>query len=534
MSATLHCRPAAGQLSGDLLSSDPDLIAAVLEDAAHYPDGQAPAVAAPRSEADIAGILRRCRTALPIGAQSSVTGGATPRGDVVIRTDRLASVLRIGGGRVRVQAGVTLTDLEAALAMRGSSYPPVPTFPGAFVGGIVATNAAGPATFKYGTTREWVTALTVVLADGSVLDIERGEVRADDGVIELVGLDDRRVRLPVPTYEMPDVPKRSAGYASGRDLDAIDLFIGSEGTLGIVTEVTLRVLDGRPARCLALVPCRSERSALDLVSRLRDAAHRTWHDGDTRGIDVCAIEQMDRRSVSLLREDGADVRFGTPFPDWTDTLLLVHLEVEAGMRAADAFEQIAGALEPGADGPLVRFCRLLHEFGVLDDTHLAPPGDAGRAEQLFGVREAVPAGVNRRVGHARAAVDGRITKTAADMIVPFERFGEMLERYRTRLEARGLDYAIWGHSSDGNVHPNVIPRSYADVEAGRAAILEWGRDVAELGGCPLAEHGVGRNAIKQQLLRQLYGDAGVAQMRALKRALDPDWKLAPGVIFPAG
>jgi FAD/FMN-containing dehydrogenase len=77
----------------------------------------------------------------------------------------------------------------------------------------------------------------------------------------------------------------------------------------------------------------------------------------------------------------------------------------------------------------------------------------------------------------------------------------------------------------------VIPRSYADVEAGREAILEWGRDVAELGGCPLAEHGVGRNTIKQQLLRQLYGERGLEEMRAVKRAFDPEWKLAPGVIF---
>jgi D-lactate dehydrogenase (cytochrome) len=143
----------------------------------------------------------------------------------------------------------------------------------------------------------------------------------------------------------------------------------------------------------------------------------------------------------------------------------------------------------------------------------------------------VPAGVNQRVGVASATVDGRIAKTAADMVVPFERFEEMNAIYRQGFESRGLDYAIWGHISDGNVHPNVIPRSYDDVVKGREAILDFGREVARLGGCPLAEHGVGRSAIKQQLLRQLYGDAGIDDMRAVKRALDPEWKLAPGVIF---
>ena len=91
---------------------------------------------------------------------------------------------------------------------------------------------------------------------------------------------------------------------------------------------------------------------------------------------------------------------------------------------------------------------------------------------------------------------------------------------------------MWGHVSDGNLHPNVVPRSFADVEAGRAAILEFGRAAIRLGGAPLAEHGVGRNTVKQRLLEQLYGGAGIEDMRAVKRAIDPEWKLAPGVLFP--
>jgi D-lactate dehydrogenase (cytochrome) len=531
VAARLHARPPRGDVTPGLISTDTDALAAVLEDAAHYPGGVAAAVATPRSEADVAALVRSAGTVLPIGAQSSLTGGATPHGDLVVRTNRMSSVLRVEDNRVRVQCGVSLTELETALTARHLAYPPTPTFPGAFVGGVVATNAAGPATFKYGTTREWVQALTIVLADGSVVDIERGETRADGSRLEIVDLDRRLVVIDVPSYRVPDVPKHSAGYAAAPDLDAIDLFIGSEGTLGIVTEVTLRVLDAPPARCLALVPCRSETSALQLVADLRNAAVKTWSTGDPNGIDVCAIEQMDRRCVELLREDAADARFGTPLPTWTETLLLVHLDLDPRATAAEVYAQVASALEPQADGPLVRFCRLLERDGLLEASHVAPPGDRSRAEQLCGLREAVPAAVNRRIGIAQSTVDRRITKTAADMIVPFARFGEMLDRYRARLEARGLDYAIWGHSSDGNVHPNVIPRSYEDVEAGRTAILEWGQDVVELGGCPLAEHGVGRNPVKQTLLRQLYGDDGIEQMRRVKRALDPGWKLSPGVIF---
>jgi D-lactate dehydrogenase (cytochrome) len=136
------------------------------------------------------------------------------------------------------------------------------------------------------------------------------------------------------------------------------------------------------------------------------------------------------------------------------------------------------------------------------------------------------------VALAKQQVDPVIQKTAADMIVPFDRFGEMMRIYRNGFERRGLPYAIWGHVSDGNVHPNVIPRTLADVEAGQEAILEFGREVVARGGSPLSEHGVGRSAIKQALLRELYGDRGIEEMRAVKRALDPEWKLAPGVIFP--
>src|SRR5207302_2687208 len=167
-------------------------------------------------------------------------------------------------------------------------YPPASTFFGASIGGTVSTNAAGAATFKYGTTRPWIEALTVVLPGGDVLDVERGVTRAHgDGYFDLELTSGCR-RVPVPRYQMPRVPKVSAGYFSAPGLDLIDLFIGAEGTLGIVTELTLRIMPDRPAACLAFVPF-EDRS-------LRDAALATWRSHDPRGIDIAAIEHMDARS----------------------------------------------------------------------------------------------------------------------------------------------------------------------------------------------------------------------------------------------
>src|SRR5882757_5415194 len=185
------------------IGQDPDVLASFLEDAAHFPGGFAAGIATPASEAEVAALVRSASSVLPIGAQSSLTGGATPRGEVLLSTSHLNRVLASGEDWVRVQAGVTLVDLDAALAGIGKHYPPVPTFTGAFAGGIVATNAAGAATFKYGTTREWVRAMTVVLANGDALDLERGRTHAPaDGYFEIV-LSHGTVRVPVPRYRMP-------------------------------------------------------------------------------------------------------------------------------------------------------------------------------------------------------------------------------------------------------------------------------------------------------------------------------------------
>jgi D-lactate dehydrogenase (cytochrome) len=535
-SSSIRARAAKGTVkanAGNHVQRDPDVLAGFLEDAAHFPGGYADGLVAATCEADVANLLRGSLPVLPIGAQSSLTGGATPMGEVLLTTSRLNRIFKITDKFVHLEAGVTLTDLDAALRNAGRYYPPTPTFMGAFVGGTIATNAAGAATFKYGSTRDWVQAITVVLPSGDVLDIERGQVTSADGHFEIQPDRGATLRVPIPSYRLPQVAKLAAGYFAASEMDLIDLFIGSEGTLGVIMEATLRVLPVRPAMCLAFVPFAARLSALAFVRQLRGLARDTWRTKDPHGIDVSAIEHMDARCLELLREDGVDVANGVTIPAGSEMALLVTLELPADTTADHAFEEIGSARETtGSDGPLRRFCRLLDAAGVLDDVEVAVPGDLARAAQLLAVREAVPAAVNQRVGRAKQAVDARIEKTAADMIVPFDRLEELLTIYETGFGTRGLDAAIWGHISDGNLHPNVIPRSRDDVKAGKTAILEFGREAIRLGGAPLAEHGVGRNTVKQQLLEMLYGKKGVEEMRAVKAAIDPEWKLAPGVLFP--
>jgi D-lactate dehydrogenase (cytochrome) len=511
--------------------NDRDVIQSHLQDAAHFPGGHASTLYRPSSEREIANILRAHRAVLPVGAQSSLTGGATPMGDAVISTARLNRIQWIGTDRARVQAGVTLTELDEALRRAGRFYPPSPTFTGAFVGGTVSTNAAGAATFKYGSTRPWVEAVTIVLASGDVLDVDRGATRAHpDGYFD-IELPSGSCRVPVPTYRMPAVPKLSAGYFAEREMDLIDLFVGSEGTLGVVTEITLRVLPARPSCCLALVPFVDPHAAFLFVGALRDISLATRRDRDPRGLDASAIEHMDARSLELLREEGILSELGVPLPAQTMIALLVTLELPADHEATPAADGLRVEDMGGGNQALARLADLLAEHGQIDDVHVALPGERSRARQLIAIREAVPAAVNKRVGQLQSRLDPRISKTAADVIVPFERFEEWQAFCDHQFRRLGLDVAVWGHISDGNVHPNLIPRSFEEVERGREAVLNVSREAVRLGGASLAEHGVGRNRLKQQLLAELYGEAGIDEMRCVKAALDPEWKLSPGVLF---
>ncbi|HJU41612.1 MAG TPA: FAD-binding oxidoreductase [Vicinamibacterales bacterium] len=526
----IAARPPAGiSISA---STDQALIGRFLEDAAHYPGGHATTVVRPRSLDELSACLREPRPALAVGAQSSLTGGATPQGDVVIATELLNTIDR-RHDRIHAGAGVTLQAIQAALATSGRWFPPVPTFLGAFAGGAVATCAAGAATFKYGTVRDWVEGLTVVLAGGDILELSRGEcVASADGVFEIeTSTGVRTIRLPA--LEMPDVPKKSAGYFIRPGMDLIDLFIGSEGTLGVIAAVTFRTARLPGGLCRAFVPVSTEAAGIALVDELRRQAAATWRTGDPNGIDVSAIEHLDARSIAVLREDGINEKLDIHLPQGTGIVLLIDLELPEEHAAADSWHVIESALDTSAvDSPLTRFCRLLDRHHVLDDAEIALPGERRRAAAFAELREGVPAGVNRRVALAKQ-LEGGISKTAADMIVPYDRFGEMMTICRQLFADRSLDLAVWGHISDGNVHPNVIPHSADDVRKGRDAILALGDAVIEMGGCPLAEHGVGRSPIKQELLRRLYGQQGVDAMRAIKLSLDPHSTLATGVIFPA-
>jgi FAD/FMN-containing dehydrogenase len=404
------------------------------------------------------------------GAGTGLTGGRVPLGGWVVSLEKFTR-LDFERGHATAGAGVLLRDLHAAAQSSGQFYPPDPTETGASAGGTIATNASGSRSFRYGATRRWIERLRVVLVDGRILDVGRGDaIDFDPGVIPL-----------------PNVTKNTAGYLLRPGMDWIDLFAGSEGTLGVVTEARLRLLPAPAAIVAGVVFFREDQSALEAVERWR---------GDT---SARMLEYFDAPSLRLLR---------TRFPE---------IPVEA--CAAILFEQeLASDTDPELDEWLAR----IEASGALaEDCWLAL--SAADRERFRRFRHALPELVNDAVRCSGAL------KMNTDYAVPLARNREMLAYYRKRLEEEFPGrYVIFGHIGDAHVHVNLFSDPQ-NPELASALILEFARKAVELGGTVSAEHGLGRR--KAHLLALQYAPEHLEAMRAVKRLLDPQNIMGRGVLW---
>ncbi len=513
------------------LVRDPERLEAVARDAAAMRGSGAVGLVEPRDEAELCAWLRvnPDLPVLPQGALTSLTGGATPSGEVVLGLSKLTA-LRIDteARRAVAGAGLVLATLHEALAERGLYYPPAPTHDGATIGGNVACNAAGAATFAYGTTRDWVRRVRVALRHGEVLELRRGEHRVEPGdLLELVG--ERTLRVPVPSSLSPTLRKTSAGYFVAPAMDPIDLFIGSEGTLGVVTEVELALRPLLTELC-ALIDVPDDATAVALPRTRRERSRATVAGERPGGLAVRSIEYFDARCLRLIRDEGALEELRVEVPEGAGAALLLVQELPLGSDDAAVMLQLDSAFAGEPVGPVADLVDALMAHGVLETTELGLPEQSSRRAQLVAVREAIPLAVSEwLLRHKRH--DPAVHKLGGDMIVPFEHLGSMLDDYRRVFAAHGLEVCVYGHISDANVHPNGLPTCAADVVAGEAALLELAQLALDRGGCPLSEHGVGRSPLKQRLLTLTRGPRAMEELRATKRALDPAWTLAPGVLF---
>ncbi|HLL13547.1 MAG TPA: FAD-binding oxidoreductase [Pyrinomonadaceae bacterium] len=492
-----------------------DEMQSYLADASNLAGGRASRVVFPETAEEAAGVLAEASAggvAVTVsGAGTGVVGGRVPFGGLVLATDRLNRIGEIvaeeKGGRVTVEAGVTLADFRRAVESRRLLYPPDPTEWSCYMGGTVVTNASGARTFKYGPTRPYIRRLKIALATGDVLSLARGEVRADAAGRLLIPLGaGRAVEAQLPAYRMPRTRKHAAGYYVEPGMDALDLFIGSEGTLGVVVEIEAALLP-KPAGVLGgvvffteeeklLAFVRAARSA-SLATRAGNPQNSEPHGG---GLDARALEFFDAEALNFLREK---------YPG-----------IPADAQGAVFFEQ--ETTEATEERLMTAWLALLEQHeAALDASWFAT--DERDQSRLREFRHALPVLVNEWLArHGQR-------KVSTDMSVPDEAFAAMLRFYQERLRASGLQYVIFGHIGDNHVHVNILPRDAGQAAEAREIYGQFIARAVRVGGTISAEHGVGK--LKRDYLRALYGDEALRQMAALKRAFDPACILGRGNIF---
>jgi D-lactate dehydrogenase (cytochrome) len=486
-----------------------------LTDASNMPGGFADKLFIPENREEIAEILKEANAQkIPVtisGARTGTVGGAIPFGGFVISLERLNKIKEINRAELlaTVESGVILNDFQKAVEAENLFYPPDPTEWSCQIGGTVATNASGARSFKYGATREFVEELEIVLANGEILNLKRGEVFSENGFLELETARGARIRAKLPTYRQPDTRKNTSGYFSGELTDAIDLFIGSEGTLGIITQIKLRLLPKPESFFSGIIFFENETDLLNFVNEAREISFNTRKETIQNPkseiqnrIDASLIEYFDEKALKFISEK---------FP-----------EVPEGAKGAIFFEQEMAA--ETEDALLEQWNALLEKNNAdLEQSWFTTT--APDREKMRAFRHALPVTVNERI------VRYRQKKVGTDMAVPDDKFASFLNFYKEKLDASGLEYVIFGHIGDNHLHANMIPKNEDEAEKARHL---YGRFIAQsimLGGTISAEHGIGKH--KSKYLYVQYGERFLNEMAELKKAFDPHGILGRGNMFDA-
>ena len=376
-----------------------------------------------------------------------------PHGGWVLSLENFTK-LELHEGYATVGSGLLLRDLKAPRQF----YAPDPTETWAALGGTIATNASGSRSFLYGPTRHHMRALKVATMDGAIRTYHRGD----------------KVDFPIPDIPIPNTTKHTAGYYLRPNLDWVDLFTGSEGTLGIILEAEVTLLPTPLDLLTAVIFFASDEAALDAVDQWRQIP----------GLRM--LEYMDANSLALLDNPN---------------------------RAALLIEQIGD--EPHD---------LLEQADALwNDSWFA--NNAADRERFRVFRHSLPERVNDTVRR-----NGSL-KMGTDFAVPIGRNRDMLSIYREQCDKYFPNqYVIFGHIGDAHLHVNLLPTTIDEQSRAKQLILDLARSAVSLGGTVSAEHGVGKR--KANLIDLQFTQDQIDSMKEVKRHLDPEWRLGVGTLFP--
>lgn len=445
-----------------------DMAPYLIEPRGHY-QGASAGVVRPASTDEVARVVAICAEAglciTPQSGNTGLVGGGVPTypdgNGIVLSTERLSAVREIDSlnRTITVEAGVILADVQAAAEDAGALFPLSLAAEGSCrIGGNLATNAGGVQVLRYGNARDMVLGLEVVLADGRVWDGLRG------------------------------LRKDNTGY------DLKHLFIGSEGTLGVITAATLKLFPRPTVREVAICAASEPTKIMQLFARI----------GDSLGDAVTAFEIINRFALEITAANIPGVR--DPFTGTHGQYALIEVAGQsAGLR-----EQLEAALDTAL------------QEGIIEDAVIATSGTQG--QELWRLRESIP--------EAQKLVGGSIKH---DVSVAVSKLPEFLRRATEMVETElpGVRVCAFGHAGDGNIHFNLSQppdSSSGEFMDKRIQINRLVHDlVCEMGGSFGAEHGIGQ--LKTGDMARYKSDVELDLMRTLKAALDPQGIMNPGKVL---
>lgn len=435
------------------------------------------------------------------GNGTGLTGSRVPQGGIVISTEKLNKILEINKEKMYalVESGVLLSDLLSELKINKLLYPPDPTEKNCFIGGTVATNASGEKTFRYGSTRDYIIELEIVLANGELLHLKREEITAKDNTLVI-----KSDRGTVYKFELPDltlpITKNAAGYHCLPGMDAIDLFIGSEGTLGLITKAKLKLLPYPEKLISCIVFFEKEIDSLFFLKEARRLSYLYRKQKSELLVDALALEYFDSNSLKFLLPDFPNIPAVEGGAVW--------FEQETTMADEERF--------------LEDWTNLIRKSGG-NDNDVWFAFSEKENERIHSFRHRISTRVNEFI------TKNNFRKLGTDIAVPDQSFEELYYFSKSLAEQAGINYVVYGHFGNSHMHVNFLPETESQFEKSKELYRTICVKAIGLKGTVSAEHGIGK--IKKEYLPMMYGQQAVHSMFAIKKILDPNLILGRGNLF---
>jgi D-lactate dehydrogenase (cytochrome) len=477
--------------------------------------GSADFICFPKTNEDIKNALGYAREhSLSVtlqGARTGLTAGAVPNSGLLINLSQMNKILSAektddGNIYIKLEPGITLNELRKYIDSEhpGYFFPTDPTETTASLGGMINTNSSGALSYKHGSIRKFVQELYVLLSDGDSLHLIRNGNKSNGVFFEIETENNEMISGKFPSYTSVDI-KNSAGYYSRYNMNLIDLFIGSEGTLGITTSITIKLIKKPKYRAAVTAFFESFESSLSFVSAVKQK--------ELENID--AIEYFDINALnnlkSLMKTENAFQNIMKP-PEVDSCAVYIEFSRDREEIIDDILLEISEDIE---------------KFGGSEENTWMADSDI-EIQKLKDFRHAIPESVNMRIDIMKRK-NPRITKLGTDMAVKDENLHDIFRIYHSILKEQDLKYLIFGHIGNNHVHVNILPESTEDFEKGKQAYNKIAGAVIDIGGTVSAEHGIGK--IKTSLLRIMYKEHGINEMKRIKNIFDRHNILNPGNLF---